>query len=100
MPRDHGNETAVGNPPPELLAELQGHPLQDYVDTVRAVVFDLKTNLESNRDHTKTTGKERRGSERPAPVKYTAGVRAELLDTNEWLIQRIAHSLFIKNQFS
>lgn len=100
MPRDHANRPTVGNPTELLLAELQGHPLQDYVDTVRAVAFDLKTNPESNRDHTKTTGKNRRGSERQGHVKYMAGVRAELLDTNEWLIHRIAHSLFIKNQLS
>lgn len=83
-----------------LLQELHGHPLQDYVDTVRAVVFNLKAHDESIRTYGDAHHENVRGSERTGVLRPLPGVRAEHLDTNEYLIHRVAHSLFLKNQFS
>lgn len=94
MPRDHANRPTVGNPTELLLAELQGHPLQDYVDTVRAVAFMQEAICKTFCLPEEALHPDARGSERLKQAIEVAGVRAEKI------IHRIAHSLFIKNQLS
>lgn len=83
-----------------LLAELRGHPLQDYVDTVRGAVFDMMQQDESKQDMPTRPHEKRRGSERLHPLPQPEGVIAEQCNYAEWLTQRIAVSLFLKNRMS
>lgn len=70
--------------------------MQDYVDTVRAVVFMNETICKTFCAHREPPTENARGSERIEFFPGTAGVRAEHLAVNEYFIHKIAHSLFIK----
>lgn len=83
-----------------LLKELRGHPIQDYVDTVRGVYLDVKTERETKTSHPFRPSEKRRGSERIAHPEKTEGVRAEPFNPNDYFIHRIAFSLFLKNKMS
>ena len=91
MRRNHPERPTIANPHELLLVELKGHPLQDYVDTVRAVTFLNEAICKSFCPPREALCQNARGSERFDQAVDSAGVKAEII------IHILAHKLFTKN---